>query len=140
MGLCGLRRMRETMNKAATRRYVLEFGGAMLAYMIVLVVALQLIEANPNVPWRIAAAVAPVIPICFALLAFIRALGRMDELQRRIQLDAIGFAFGATAIVTFTYGFLEIVGFPSVSFIWVLPLMVALWGVASAIAARRYAA
>ena len=140
MGPRGLGRMRETMNKAATRRYGLEFGGAMLAYMIVLVVALQLIEANPHAPWRIAVAVAPVVPTCFALLAFIRALGRMDELQRRIQLDAVGFAFGATAIITFTYGFLEIVGFPSVSFIWVLPLMVALWGVASAIAARRYAA
>jgi hypothetical protein len=80
------------------------------------------------------------VPVGFALLAFIRALGRMDELQRRIQLDAVGFGFGATAIITFTYGLLELVGFPPISFIWVLPLMAALWGVGAVFAARRYAA
>jgi hypothetical protein len=132
--------MRAKMNKAATKRYVIEFGGAMLAYVVVLVVALSLIEANPQSPWRIPLAVAPVVPVGFALLAFIRALGRMDELQRRIQLDAVGFGFGATAIITFTYGLLELVGFPPISFIWVLPLMAALWGVGAVFAARRYAA
>lgn len=133
-------RTRDAMNKAASTRYLIEFGGAMLAYAIVLVVALLLIEANPHAAWRIPVAVAPVVPVCFALWAFIRAFGRMDELQRRIQLDAIGFGFGATAIITFTYGFLELVGFPSVSAIWVLPLMVVLWGIGGAFAARRYAA
>lgn len=125
--------------KQATRSYLIEFGGAMLAYAVTLVVALLLVEAHPHAPWRYAVVVAPVIPICFALLAVIRALGRMDELQRRIQLNALGFGFGATAIITFTYGFLELVGFPKVSYLWVLPLMVALWGIGGAFAARRYA-
>lgn len=128
------------MNKDAQKRYLIEFGGSMLAYSIVLIAALLLIQAYPHASWRFAVAVAPVIPICFALLAFLRALGRMDELQRRIQLNAVGFGFGATAIVTFTYGFLELVGFPPISYIWVLPLMVALWGIGSAFATRYYAA
>ena len=130
--------MNTTMSKA-TRSYLIEFGGSMLAYTITLIIALQVIEANPQAPWRYALAVAPVIPICFALWAFIRALGRMDELQRRIQLNAIGFAFGATAIITFTYGFLELVGLPSLSYIWVLPLMIALWGIGGVAASLRYA-
>ena len=125
------------MNKV-TKSYLIEFGGSMLAYTVVLIAALLLIQAYPQAPWRVPIAVAPVIPICFALWAFIRALGRMDELQRRIQLDAVGFGFGATAIITFTYGFLEQVGFPHLSYIWVLPLMVVLWGAGAVVSARRY--
>lgn len=125
--------------KQATKSYLIEFGSSMLAYTITLVIALEVVQANPEATWRYAVAVAPVAPICFALWAFIRALGRMDELQRRIQLHAIGFGFGASAIVTFTYGFLELVGLPSLSYIWVLPLMVVLWGIGSVAASLRYA-
>ena len=89
----------------------------MLAYCVVLIVALTLLQNNPHAPWRIPLALAPVIPAFFALLAFMRFLGRMDELQRRIQLEAIGLSFGATAILTFAYGFLQLVGFPSVNWI-----------------------
>ncbi len=125
--------------KQATRRYVIEFGGAMLVYAVALVVALLLVQANPTASWRYGVVVAPVIPVCFGLVAIIRYVGRMDELQRRIQFGAVIFSFGATAIITFTYGFLELVGFPTLSYLWVLPLMVMLWGVGSAVATRRYA-
>jgi hypothetical protein len=59
---------------------------------------------------RALVAVSPAVPTIFALLAFLRFLTRMDELQRRIQLEALGFAFGVTAILTFAYGFLENAG------------------------------
>jgi len=62
----------------------------------------------------------------------------MDELQRRIHLEALGFAFGATAILTFAYGFLENAGLPRLSYIWILPAMVVLWGVGAAVASWRY--
>jgi hypothetical protein len=125
------------MNKAA-RAYLIEFGSAMVAYGIVLIVSISILNANPHAPWRVAVALAPVVPVCFALWAFMRSLGRMDELQQRIQLHAIGFGFGASAILTFSYGFLENVGFPHISWIWVMPLMVALWGIGGAVAAWRY--
>jgi hypothetical protein len=125
------------MNKAA-RAYLIEFGSAMVAYSIVLIVSISILNANPHAPWRVAVALAPVVPVCFALWAFMRSLGRMDELQQRIQLHAIGFGFGASAILTFSYGFLENVGFPHISWIWVMPLMIALWGIGGAVAAWRY--
>jgi hypothetical protein len=59
-------------------------------------------------------------------------------MQRRIQFDAIAFAAGATAILTFTWGLLENAGFPHLSLIWVLPLMAALWGIAAGVSAARY--
>ena len=125
------------MNKAR-RAWVIQFWLAMLAYVLVLVVSVALIQRDPQSPWRYALAVAPVVPAFFALLAFIRFLGRMDELQRRIQLEAIGLSFAATSMLTFTYGFLEDVGFPSLSYGWILPLMVMLWGLGLALASRRY--
>ena len=125
------------MNKAA-KAYTIEFGSAMLAYCIVLIASILLLQAYPGAPWRIPVALAPVVPAGFAIFAFMRFLGRMDELQRRIQLDAIGLSFAATAILTFAYGLLENVGFPHLSWIWIFPGMVALWGIGAGIAAARY--
>jgi len=110
----------------------------MSAYVILLLVSVVLLNSNPTAPWRGLVAVLPAIPIIFVLLVVVRLIGRLDELQRRIQLDAIAFAFGATAIVTFTWGLLETAGFPHLSLIWVLLLMSALWGVATIFASRRY--
>lgn len=125
------------MDKAA-RTYVIEFGGAMAAYVVVLLASVLLLQNNPDAPWRVPLALAPVVPTIFALAAFLHFLRQMDELQRQIQLEGIGLSFGATAILTFAYGFLENVGFPQVSLIWILPLMVMLWGLGVALAARRY--
>ncbi|HEV8192230.1 MAG TPA: hypothetical protein VGP82_12230 [Ktedonobacterales bacterium] len=125
------------MDKAA-RTYVLEFGGAMAAYVVVLVASVLLLQNNADAPWRVPLALVPVVPTIFALAAFLHFLRQMDEMQRRIQLEGIGLSFGATAILTFAYGFLEHVGFPQVSLIWILPLMVMLWGLGVALAAQRY--
>ena len=40
------------MEKAA-RTYVIEFGGAMAAYVIVLVASVLLLQNNPEAPWRV---------------------------------------------------------------------------------------
>jgi hypothetical protein len=70
--------------------------------------------------------------------AFMRYFSRMDELQRRIQLEAFAFGFGVTGIVTFSYGLLVYVGFPPISWVWIFPLMIALWGIGAGVATRRY--
>ncbi len=125
------------MNKAA-KTYMIQFGGAMVLYAIVLVLSITFLTAHPASSWRTLVALGPVIPAGLGLLAFVRFLGRMDELQRRIQFDAIAFAFGTTGMLTFAYGFLENAGFPRLSWVWVLPLMIGLWSIAGAVANRRY--
>lgn len=125
------------MNVAA-RVYIVQFLSAMGAYVALLLLSVYLLQNNPDAPWRGVVAALPAIPACLGLLAFVRYLGRMDELQRRIQLEAIAFATGATAIITFTWGLLENAGFPHLSVIWVLPLLAILWGIGTGVAARRY--
>lgn len=127
------------MNQSASKLYVREFLAAIAAYMIVLPISITLIIASPSSAWwRIPLALASVIPILFALVAFMRILSHMDELQRRIQLEGFAFSFAVTGVVTFSYGCLVYVGFPTISWVYIFPLMIALWGVGTGIAKRRY--
>jgi O-antigen/teichoic acid export membrane protein len=132
------RELRKGQMNNAGRSYLKEFGGAMAAYVVVLLVAITIVNANPTAPWRYVVVVLPVVPLCFALLAFLRYFRRMDELQRRIQLEALAFSFGVTTIVTITYGFLERAGAPHLPLVWVAPLMIGLWGLGAGIASRHY--
>ena len=112
----------------------------MAGYVAVLVVSLFALKAvGDDSAWRYPLAVLPVLPGAAALLAFVRHLRDLDELQRRIQFEALGIAFAVTVLVTLTYGFAENAGLPRLSAIWVTPLMIAGWGLSQPFVARRYA-
>ncbi len=117
---------------------MMEFGGTMLAYSVVLIVSLMFLRENPDSSWRIPVTVAPVIPIIFVMLAVIRGVRRMDEMRRHIHLEAVIIAFLATVILCFSYGFLENVGFPSFNTMWVGVAMICLWGIGQLLANRKY--
>ena len=116
-----------------------EFALAMSVYVIAIFLSVTLINQTPSGSiLRILWAVVPIIPILFALAAFLRYLSGIDELQQRIQLYAIGFAAGAISLLTFAYGLLENVGLPALPLIYVFPATIALWGLALVYFTRRY--
>jgi hypothetical protein len=80
----------------------------------------------------------PVIPTIFVVISIMRALNDSDELQKRIQLQAVTFSAITTGLITFSYGFLENIGFPSFPTIWVLPIMFFLWGVSLGYFWKKY--
>lgn len=121
-----------------SRRYVVQFVTAMAAYAVVLVVSILLINANPDAWWRYLVAVTPVVPVVVAVMAVVRRVRTFDELQQRIHLEALAFAFSCTAILTLSYGFLEGVGLPHLNWTLVTPLMAALWVIGLVMAHRRY--
>ena len=123
--------------RTAARAYTRELGLAMAAYVIVVLVSIKLVGGLDQ-PIKTLVALTPLVPATLALFAYLRFLSRMDELGRRIQLEALAFGFGAAGMLTFAYGFLENAGFPQLSYIWVFPLMIALWGVGGAVASYRY--
>jgi hypothetical protein len=120
------------------RRYVLESSAAMLLHAAVVTVAGRWLRANPQSAWRVAVAVAPVIPFVLAGWAWVRLFRQVDELQRRMHVEALAFAFGGTALCVITYGFLETAGFQPVSAWWVWVVMGLLWFVGSRLARRRW--
>jgi hypothetical protein len=123
--------------RSAAIAYTRDFGLSMAAYVVSLPISLALLD-RVDQPLKAVVALIPLIPACLALVAYLRFLGRMDELGKRIQLEALGFGFGAAGMLTLAYGFLENAGFPQLSYIWVFPVMIALWGIGGAIAQYRY--
>jgi len=127
--------------KSATKRYLREFIYSMIAYVLTLIpsiIAVNSLKDYPFAPARVLVALTPVVPVAFMVYFFIRYLNNIDELQQRIQLMSIGFAAGTTGLLTFSYGFLENVGFPRLSLLWVFPIMILLWGLGQAFVSRRY--
>jgi hypothetical protein len=129
---------RQVQSTWITYRAQIEIGLALLAYMMFLVGSVTIVRANPDASWRYVVAVAPVAPAALVLILFARRLSQLDELQKRIQIEAFGFSLVATALVTFAYGFLEGAGMPHLNWTYILPLMAVLWGVGTAIFTFRY--
>jgi hypothetical protein len=105
----------------------IQFGFAILAYLMFLVGSVTVVSANTSASWRYWIAVLPAVPAGVVVWLVVRQLGRLDEVQKRTQMQAIGFSLAATGLVTFGYGFLEDAGLPHVSATFVLPLMALFW-------------
>ena len=127
------------MNQEVQKRYFKEFGISMGFYIVLLIGSVTVLT-NFELPKaaQIAITLIPVIPTIFVLLAVMRALRDSDELQQKIQLQAVTFSAIVTGLITFTYGFLENVGFPHLPLLFIFPLMLALWGIGAGIFARKY--
>lgn len=122
----------------ADKQFSREMLIGMLAYMVLLFGSIFWIKGHMEAPWRFAVALLPMIPLVYVARACVRRLARLDELQRQVQLGALGVTVLATALLTLTYGFLENVGAPHINVMWVWPVMGAIWGISSCVAARHY--
>ncbi len=121
------------------RQYYWELGASVVTYTLALVLSLTvLVHYQVGAIWKPVVALLPMAPAAGICWAILRQLHRMDELQRRMQLEALAFAFAGTALVTFSYGFMENAGFPRISMFAVWPLMGALWTIGLVLGRRRY--
>jgi len=119
--------------------YVKELLSTLAVYAVALVGSIELLQHSDFPPgWRAAIALTPMLACLAMAWVILREIRRMDEMQRRIQFEALGFAFAVTALSTFSYGFLEGLGWPRLSMFGIWPLMAALWVVGLALARRRY--
>jgi multisubunit Na+/H+ antiporter MnhF subunit len=112
---------------------------AFAAYVVTLVVSLRMLAHGVEGRMaELAVSLSPVIPVIALCVCIVRLIRGMDEMQRRVQLEALSLSFAATALVTFSYGFLENVGFPKLSLFIVLPLMCSFWALGTFVAQWRY--
>lgn len=123
---------------AAKRIYDRWVWVAFIAYSGLLGGVITVLQTYPDAAWRYPVAVTPMIPWVFIVGAYVRYYRRMDELHQRIALEAFAFAFAGTALLTFTYGFLDFAGAPRVNWWFVWPLMAALWIVGGFVARKRW--
>lgn len=125
--------------KQVMSRYGKELAFASIAYAALLVasiITLQRFELSK--PAQVIITLLPAIPTAFVIIAIMRMLISSDELQQRIQLFAVSFSAALTGFITFSYGFLENVGFPKFSTFLIFPMLVAFWGISLGYFSRKY--
>ncbi|MDE2892186.1 MAG: hypothetical protein OXN86_06780 [Chloroflexota bacterium] len=122
----------------ARRRFSKRMTLAFLAYAVLVALSVSLTEVFPDAIWRYPLAVIPMAPFIYGVAAYVRYLRNVDELERRMALEALAIAFGATAAITFGYGFLERVGLPHINWWWVWAVMGVSWVLAGLHTKRRY--
>jgi len=120
------------------KRYLKEFGGSMAGYSAIVPVSMWMLRGHEHTPLGYCIAFLPIVPSALALWAFMRMFRRLDELQRRIQLEAVAFSFLATCLITLTWAFQQNAGLPRFDVSWVAPLLILLWGLGLCVAKRRY--
>ena len=109
-------------------KYVSLLCLGLIAYAGVLVAAqLRLAQGVDDGAIEVLLSVLPMLPALFICGVVVTGIRDMDELQRKVQFEALALAFAGTALITFTYGFLEGAGFPKLSMFVVWPLMAGLW-------------
>lgn len=57
---------------------------------------------------RIVVAVLPAIPFAAFLWLFVRNIGKLDEMQRKIQMEAMAFAFPLAVLLLMVLGLLQL--------------------------------
>jgi hypothetical protein len=117
------------LERDVRRKYHLELGATLAAYVVVLFGSLTLGKTMEAGPLRTALLLTPTIPIAFGIWAVARQFRRMDEFVRLRSLEGLAIAAAVTAGLSLTYGFLEGAGFPRLSMFWVWPVMGFVWGV-----------
>ena len=112
---------------------------SMIAYTIILITSLTVLKNYEfSKPWQIVISLSPAVPVAFVILAIMRLLIDSDELQQRVQLLATSFSAAVTGLITFSYGFLENVGFPKFPTFFIFPMLIAIWGISLGYFGRKY--
>lgn len=132
----------DTAPPALRKRYTREMMIITGTYMVLLAISLTLLKHVEGAPLRACVALLPVPPIVMLLRAMIRYIRDVDEMQQRIELQAICFATGLVSLVYFSGGLLQTARVLDVpadqAMIWVFPLICLTYGLAKAVVARRY--
>ena len=100
----------------------------------------QVLRREPSLPAgaQMALALAPLLPSLMFVLALVRMIKRMDELQRLICLESVFIAFIGTIAFTFILAALEQAGAYRPPWASVGEAMLALWGAAYVYSSWKY--
>ena len=97
-----------------------------------------LLEQDLEQGQLVLASLLAIVPAAGFVLALGLAIASLDELQRRIQTEAIAIGFAGTALAAFVMLVLGWAGVPTLSWGWVLVAMTFMWMVGKLWTLWRY--
>jgi len=92
-------------------------------FALALVVAHRYGWPLPSGPTKTVLVLCPILPFLLMIVVLLRAYQRADEYWRQQILQNWAITAGITGVWTFSYGFLENLGFPRLSMFTVWPDM-----------------
>jgi len=110
----------------------------LLLYIGLLSFSINWLGRHPASTWRYAVALTPILPGIWIAVGVVQAIRRLDELERRILLEALSVSFMGTLILVLSLGFLQFAGLPAVNGAYIALFMTVLWLVAKLVIHRKY--
>lgn len=95
----------------------------LILYIGLLALAVSWAPSMEHSVWRYVVALLPMIPGLFLTFGIIRVTSKIDEMERRILLEAVAFSFILTLILLLSFGLLGLVGVPQPSTIIIVSIM-----------------
>jgi hypothetical protein len=95
----------------------------LILYIGLLVVAVTWAPKFEGSPWGYMIALLPMIPGVFIAYGIVRMTTQLDEMERRILLEAAAFGFIFTLILLLSFSLLGLVGVPQPSNTWTVFIM-----------------
>lgn len=125
------------------KRYLREFLPAMAGYVLLILLFGTLVLKTESTLLRAVLAVLPLLPILLVIRALVRVIRDQDELERRIDLEAIAISAMTTGFGFFSFGLLlsADIGWkvpPDAVAIWVMPCLFGTFGIAKCLISWRY--
>lgn len=115
----------------AARKYLIRFGVAMGAYLVLVLAGVLLTPMVGESPWRFVTMALPV-PAILAIVWAVATYARdADEMVSSDLARSLAIAFGAGSALTFTYGLMQAVGAPQLNWMFVWVVYAACWLAAS---------
>lgn len=126
-----------------SRRYMREFFPALALYVLAVAGSVALLRRVDEPGLRALVALLPSLPIGWFLRATARYIRALDELQRRIELEALALGSVFLAFAYLTAGLLQSAGLlrldASLPLLFAFPVLAVAYGVAKRFVARHYA-
>jgi O-antigen/teichoic acid export membrane protein len=124
------------------KRYLRQFWPAMLAYVVAILATTSLLN-YVTAPWlRVALAITPMLPVIAVVRAMLQRVLAGDELERRIELEAVCISAMTVGLLSFSYGLLEAANESPFGhepmMLAILPALFLTYGLAKCWAVRRY--
>ena len=101
---------RTAYERSNAKAYLFEFLPAMVAYSVILVAVIVLVDFDTAGSWKYVVALLPIIPALFGARAAARHYSRIDELDRVITSGGWATGFAVAMITALTIGFLGMAG------------------------------
>lgn len=121
------------------KRFQMQMALGWISYVCLLASSLLIAERYDTVWIQLPAVLLPMLPVVAMLRAYLGMLRSMDELMRRVELEAVSIAAAIVGLGSFSIAFVQGIGLiPQGGLIFVLPALILSWQVGRRIALGRY--